>query len=593
LIGLLFSCSELVLPKNVEVSGTLDIPLNTRVINLNTLYTEAMEKAFTNEREETKNLKVYQVDYKGQTIEAFCIYIPIETTEDLNPDHFLKTISIQINDGLSSDPKQVQMLLSDLDDLPPLPPVPGFIPFDLSNANDVAGIDEIKLDEIARYVISIEFDTCDDSPDTLDALDTPAEGIGLDFYFEKLLPGIVMNLKCKQLSIEESKPLEKGHNIFGNGKPLKGDDKFVMHGEGGVTKLEFVITLESNNNPGNPNILLIDTSKLTPEDDAVYKGEIRFFHNWTKATIDMHEAVKGDEGLTGSFPQDQKEGFDLSELGRYFDGFTFEGLEAMMYVSGSSIRGLEPELQLWAHYKDEPELLYDDFFEIDSAPLVLDDVYITNDTYHSQHLPGVHDDIPKFEIDKNNLADIFTVMPENLVFSYVIGLDDIVDVYPHYFDDSTEVDSSKITPALLIMLPLHMKATRNGSSITFPDTFGDMKDLFDRDKPETLFNSMDIKTLTMTVNFLESMFTGGSLFLDGDKETTPLLFYPNGVKLERKKMSVDFDKTQRDIIERQLIKPNLWIQFKKNEEVIIPKHLGLVSIVFEVGGILDLGDILE
>jgi hypothetical protein len=598
LASLPFSC---VLPKNVEVSGTIKVPLDVRVTNLNILLNEVMEKTFPSDREETKNTKIYQVDYQGQTIETFCIYIPIEMTEDLNPDHFLKIISTQINDGLSAEPKHIQMLLSDIPDLPSLPPAPeGYIYFDLGYANGMTGIDQVKLNEIARYVISIEFNECDNSFYLSNPSDTPDEGIGLDFYFEKLPPEIDMTLKCEQLSIEETKPLVKGHNIFGNNKPLREGDKFAMRDEGGVTELDFVITLESKNDPfGGTNILVIDTSTLTPEDDVVYDGEIRFFHKWKKATIDMHEAVRGDEGLTGQFPQTMEDGFDLSELGKYIEGFTFEGMEARMYISGSPISGLEPDLTLHARYngKDgvlKEKCLYKGSFNIDSTPLVLDDNYITNESYNRKHLPGIDDNQPEFILNQKTLRDIFITLPDGLFFGYEIGLGDIVDVYPEYFvDDPDAFDSSKIAPALLIMLPIHLTATTDESTISLPNMFGNMKDLFDRDKPETLFESMNIKTLTMSIEFLEPFFTGGSLFLDGDKENAPLLFYPNGIKLGGKKTTVDFDKTQRDIVEKQLIKPNIWLKFKENDEVIVPKKLGVVSIGFEVEGTLNLGDILE
>jgi hypothetical protein len=592
LVGVIFSC---VLPKNVEVSGTIKVPLNVKVTNVNVLLNEIMEKSFPSDREETKNTKVYQVDYQGQTIETFCIYIPMEMTEDLNPNHFLRTINTQINDGLSYDPKHVSM------SVPPeaflLPPDEKY-PFPLDDANNIADISEIDLNEIARYVISIEFNECDNSFYSSNPSDKPAEGIGLDFYFEKLLPGIVMTLKCEQLSIEESKPLVEGHNIFGNNKPLKGEDKFAMGDEGGVTELTFKIFLESDNKD-DTSILPIDMSNLTPEDDVIYEGDIIFFHNWKKATIDMREAVIGEEGLIGQFPQNHEKGFDLSELGKYIDGFTFEGMESRMYISGSPISGLDPGLILSAKYNDKEgsprdDTLYCGSFAIDSIPLVLDDNYITNEYYNRKHLPGIDDNQPEFIINQDNLTKIFLTMPDNLFFGYKIIIDDEVDIYPEYFvDDPDAFDSSKVTPALLIMLPIHLTATKDDSTISLPDMFGNMKDLFGRDKPETLFESMDIKTITMSIEFLEPFFTGGSLFLDGDKETAPLLFYPDGIKLGGKKMAVDFDKTQRDIVEQQLIKPNIWFKFKEDEEVIVPKKLGVVSIGFEVGGIYNLGDILE
>jgi hypothetical protein len=582
LAGLLFSCSELVLPNNVEVSGTLNVPLNVRVANLNILLNEVMEKSFPSDREETKDLKVYQVNYNGQIVEAFCIYIPIEMTEDLNPDHFLKTISIQINDGLSSEPKSIS---SEPIIVPPI--LPTYLEADLSEANNLIELPEIELNEITRYVISIEFKKCDD---------TLLSGIGINLNLSEIVPGVKMTLKCEELGINDTKTLELGDNIFGNDTALTGKNALFLQGPDGVTTLNFEIELKSADT--GSSILQIPTDGLTPGDEIIlYSGEISFFHNWIKASIDMHEAVKGDEGLTGQFPQDLEDGFDLSEMGKYFDGFTFEGMEARLYISGNPISGIEPDLILNARYHDKEDilqegLLYEGSFEIDSTPLVLDGNYISNESYRRKHLPGLDDNQPEVILEQDTLTNIFLTMPDSLFFGYEIVLDDIVDVYPEYFiDDPDAPDSSKITPAIMIMIPMHLKATKDDSTITFPGMFGKAKDLFDRDKPETLFSSMDIKTLKMNIVLFDSFFSGGSLFLDGDKETAPLLFYPNGIRLGGRKTTVDFNKTQRDIVEKQLIKPNIWFRFKEDDEVIVPKNLGMISIGFEVGGIFKPGDL--
>jgi hypothetical protein len=582
LICLLFSCSELILPKNVEISGTLDLPFDIRVINLNTLLQDSIEKSFSsNNRNETKNLKVYQVDYAGQTVETFCVYIPIEMTEDLNPDHFLATISQQINDGLSPEPKDISMPLP----LPPVIPGDDYF-FDLGMANNIADINPIMLNEVARYVISIDFDKCYGSLDL---------GIGLNFHFESILPGIVMRVECAQLSIDETRPLTQGDNIFGNNKALTGNDTFAMQGPGGVTKLDFNVTLTSNNYPGNTSRLRINPSDIPPGVDTVYDGKIIFFHNWTKATIDMHEAIKGDEGLKGVFPQDLKEGFDLSEMGGYFDGFVFEGLEARLFMSGSPIGGMEPELTLNVKYNtDEGGELYYGPFPMDSTPLVLDEKYISNGFYNRKHLPGITDDMPELILNKGTMTDIFTAMPKNLYFTYEIGFEDTLDIYPHEISDNPGgMEGSKITSVLMIMLPMHLKAAQDDSTVSFPDLFGDMEDLFDRNEPDDLISSMDVQTFLITIEFFEPMFFGGCLFFDGDKETNPLLFYPNGIKLDKNKIIVDFNQTQMEIMRRQLIKPNMWMKFKEGEGIIIPKKLGVINIYLTMKGKFKPGDILE
>jgi hypothetical protein len=574
LSGLLFSCPEF-MPPNIEISGTLNVPLNIRVTNLNSLYNDAMEEAFDANSEETKNLKVYQVDYKGQTVEAFCVYIPIEITEDLNPDHFLRIINTQINDGLSAQSKDVSFSVPVV--IPGLP-----IPVPLDSLN-IADLPKVPLNEIARYVLSIDFDKCNG---------TDESGIGLNFNFTQIVDGIEMTIKCDALDINHTKTLTVGDNIFGNNTALTGDDAFLMRGLSDGNFLTFDIELKAADSSG---ILLIPTTGLDVGDSVpLYNGTISFFRHWTNATIDMHEAVKGEEGLAGKFPQNKEDGFDLSPLGGYFDGFIFEGLEASLYMGGSPIKVLQPGLRLFALYNDidDPDPFFNGAFPIDSKSLVLDDTYISNGFYNHKHLPGVTSDMPG--LNEDILGDIFKVMPKSLFFRYEIGFPDRLDVKPDMFDDDPgELDSSKVTPAIMLLLPLHLKATMDDSTLSFSDTFKGMKDLFNRDEPEELFSPYGIQSIKVTVEFLESMFSGGRLFLDGDKETDPLLFFPDGIKLDKKKMIVNFTKTQMEIVEKQLIKPNVWFKFKDGDEIVIPKNLGLIDINFEISGVIKLGELLE
>jgi hypothetical protein len=585
LVGLcIYSCSDFLLPKRVEIKGTVSFPAKIGISNLSTRLITIMTDIFSVEGEGSKPSTVYGVDYDEQTVQAFCIHFPIEMTQNLHPDHFLKTINRQLNNGLSDDPKKLYL---------PTPSTGGsYTEVDLLHT-DLADIAEVSLDEIAAYVISIEFDVCT-------GIDS---GIGLNFYFEEIAPGMVMTLKCAELGINETKPLYKGDNIFGNSKALTGNDSLYMEGADGVKTLKFEVILQSSD-PGNPNTLRINTPPgLNPGDMIlVYDGEMRFFQNWTTATIDMEAAIIGQDDSKGVFPNPEYSPFDLSPLGDYFYGFTFEGIESMLYMNSSPIRNLEPILRVDASYgSGKIENLYYGPFDSGAERLVLEDGFIDGKTYTRKHLPGIADNMSGYNLDKNIMRDIFAAMPDNLRFTFFMDFhkDRYLVIYPDTFaGESDSDDHSRIDIDLLIMLPMHLKAIEDGSTVSIPDMFYGYDDLLGRKKPGEFFSSesfpsMDIHTLKMGLEFFEPMFFGGSLFLDGSKDIEPRLFYPNGIPLDNKGISVSFPEDQLDILRDELIKPNIWMLFKKNNEIFVPKNLGVMSIKFEMRGIIETGELFE
>jgi hypothetical protein len=582
LAGLIFfSCSEFFLPKRVEIRGMVDLPVKIGVTNIGSVLANTIEKAFSTDSAEDET-KVYAVDYDGQTIQMSCIYLPLEVTEDINPDHFLKTINRQLNDGVSEEPKKLYLET----------PVPGAGVFEIDlpdNTGDLTDVPVISLAGIARYVVSIDFAQCAGNEDS---------GTGLNFYFDTIVPGLVMTVKCAELSIDDTKPLVPGDNIFGNNRALTGNDALYIAGDGGAKTLNFIVTIRSSG--PNPDKLSINSSGLNPGDTlVVYDGEVRFFQNWIKSTIDLAAAIKAEDGKPGSVPRSRASGepnyFDLSTLGAYIDGFAFEGIEGRIYMISSPVEGLEPILRLDAHYGDErTENLYRDLFSTDIEPLVLDDRFLNDSSYIREHLPGMDDNIPEFDLDKDVLTGIFSQMPYNLLFTYQIESDHYVDIFPHTMIHNPDTpESSKILAAIMIFLPMHLRAVRDDSTISLFTVFSNLDDLFGRKEPGDLFPSTDVRSIKMSVNFLEPMFWGGYLFIDGNKEEEPLLFAPDGVKLDKQRIAVNFTGEQLEIVKEFLIKPNIWFKFKENEEILVPKVLGVMSIKFEMNGIINTGELLE
>jgi hypothetical protein len=577
-----FSCSDLFLPKRVEVKGSLSLPAKLGVANLDLRLISIMADAFSAQSVGGKPTTVYGVDYDGQTVQTLCIHIPIEMTQNLHPDHFLKTINRQLNNDLSDDPKQLFRAEPGIGS--PYIDIPILNIFD-----NLANIAEISLESIASYVMSLEFAVCG-------GIET--SGIGLNFHFKEIVPGIEMTLNCAELSIiNQTKELKDGDNIFGNNKALTGAEALFIADPGSVKILRFETTLRSLNGP-NDYTLRIDTSGKGPDEPIIlFDGEMIFFQNWTKAVIDMEAAIIGQDNSKGMFPHEENKPFNLSALGGYFDGFIFEDMESRLYMASSPIKGLEPTLQVVSQYDsgNVTDKLFEGPFSSDSKPVVLEDGFLDGTTYIKDHLPGINENLPEYILDKKHMDAVFMAMPLDLRFMFTVNFhkDRYFDIYPDTFVEDETEDNSRIHITLMIMMPMHLRATHDGSTVSVPDLFDGVGDLLGRNKPGELFPSTDVRAMKMTVAFLEPMFFGGNLFIDGSKSIEPLLFNPDGIKLDKKGTSVNFTRKQLDIMKENIINPNVWIKFKENDEIIVPKDLGIMSVRFEGRGIIDIGELLE
>ena len=574
-----YSCTDPILPKRVEVTGTVDLPARMGMMDLSALFLESLqEDVFSSDEED---IRVYNVDYDGQTVQTFCIYISIEMTENLNPTDFLKTIDKQINNDISTDPLRITPI-----EIQVLPG--GQIPINLINSN-LPIIKSINLDDIAGYVTNIKFDPCDGTVDS---------GIGLNFHLDEVVNGLEMIIECDELKFSsEPKPLKKGDNIFGNkeGFPLN------LYNDRS-NSLSFSIRLQSAG--PDKDILDLSAAGLTPgETVTIMEGEVRFFQNWTEATIDMEAAIKAskvEDDFVGTFPKTTKSsGFNLSGLGNFLDGeFTIDGLETKMYMHNPV--SFEMNLALEPQYaeKESVDPLYEGEFSVDKSPLVLSD-YLEDENYTSKHLPGVTDEYSDDSINEDAVADIFDKMPYNLTFEYKINFaESYLTITPDMFteDDTISEDSKSINMILMIMLPLRLIAVNDNSVITLPDIFGKSGDLLGRDKANAngnMFGSVKIKTIKMTIDFLNPIFSSGRLFIDGDRNTDPLLFYPSGITLSGERVIMDFTDSQIEIIQANLIKPNFWIKLDEGSIVTVPKNMGIINVKFEMKGTIGIEDFFE
>jgi hypothetical protein len=577
LMGLsVYSCSEYILPKQVDVKGTLNFPAKVGSVKLGSMLADTMTNIFSVGVE--NGGKIYNVDYKGQTIQTFCIYFPIEMTEDLNPNDFLKTIDRQINDGIRAEPKEISKEIS----------LAGFyvptgidIPISMFKWDDIP---PVSLVGIAQYVISIDFDKCDGTSDS---------GIGINFHFTDIPDGLEMILACKDLNFSSNpKPLVVGDNIFGNEEGLT---LCLEDYKSDETKLKFTVTLQSTN-PNNRGMLHINSSDLKPGNFLKIKGEMRLFRKWTSAKINLSAAIKSssiiEDDLKGKFPETD---FDLSQMNKYlYGGFTFDDLEVKIYMDGPNpdvINALEAKLIMEAQFNSETRDLYNDVLFISPESIKIDEWLNEEGSYKDSHLPGntsEHND----NIDGDTTSDIFRTMPADLSFMYRIKIDDgkMLIVYPDTFAEDIDnfSENSKITTIMMIMLPMSLTATGEGenkSTIFLPNVLGN-SDLFGRKNTEERLKTGGIDYIRMTVDFANQIFTKGYLFINEDKD-----LFPEGIKLTGRRTVVYAAEDEFEKIQKKLIFPDIRIELDNGEKIDIPKKAGIVGIKFEMKGLFKLGEL--
>jgi len=569
----IYSCSELVLPEQIGIKGTLNLPIKAGAADLNQTLREKIEEVFS--ANEQENTKVYTVDYIGQTVQTFCIYIPIEMTEDLNPNNFLKIIDDQINGGINMPPKTIDIQIPS-----------GGIPIgDIKTLFESSKIPSVSLADIAVYVKSIDFEKCNEENDL--------NGIGLNFYIKEKIPdGLEMIIKCEELCFSSAPVLLKqGDNIFGNK-----DKEFTLIldalYQNDIKKLNFAMEFQpAKNNPGYP-----DTWNPVYFGGATnrIKGEIRLFRNWKQAKIDLAKALKASAAIEdfGKFPA---EAFDLSRLKKYFDGgFDYNGLEVKIYMDGPDpelIDYLGSKLLLRAQYggktgSDGDELYHETLF-INKDPIKMDRYLDKNGFYKDQHLPENTSEYDG-KIDDETIVKIFKTMPSDLSFIFTIKAeeDKYLIITPDAFNNID--NSGAIRTTMMIMMPMSLKATGdsvNKSVISLPNMFGEKDDLFGRKEPKELFSKGKIDYIRLIIDFSSPIFTEGCLFINKEKE-----LFPDGVRLNGNKIELNFTKEQLNIIEEKLIVPDIKIEIDNGGTVSIPKDMAIMSIRFEIKGLINIGE---
>jgi hypothetical protein len=467
-----------------------------------------------------------------------------------------------------------------------------------------------SLAEPAGYVKELHFDQNDE---------TDNKGIGLKASFEEVIPGLLLNIKCEDIYVDATQDLKKGNIIFGNTD--RQVDLELEEYKDDKKSLEYEIKLE----PASGNVLDIGNLTLGKEQELI-KGEVSFFHCWTKAFLDMNAIIKianvGKDDFEGTVPDvfkeegEPEEPIDLSMLKKYFEGgFTIDGIQTDVYMSGpgkafdlTKLPNLEFSARLVSS-KDEMlggKSLYDDELKL-GDPVTID---LNKDGYYdSKELPlkgRMHiDDAPFTEL----IEIILNEAPADLFFQYNLEMAEELEVTYEMFKAATdeEKENDVITVDVVVLLPLKLRVTdtdEGGLRVLFNEFIGEQSDLFGRKKPgeDTGFSNIN-PALSVSLEFSEQIFSGGTIFLftgrlveveeteevavERERGVDPL--FPDGIPLNGKSININVSGDTLNRVlgttnESSLLILDPLVKFDSGDTITIPRNMGIMGIRLGISG---------
>jgi hypothetical protein len=464
-----------------------------------------------------------------------------------------------------------------------------------------------SLAEPAKYVKELDFDECNGTGD---------QGIGLKAHFEKVIPGLRLNIKCEDIEVDATKDLVEDDIVFGNTDGLL---YFKLEKyKNNANYLLYELALASAN---DTNKDILEIPELTPGEPLEIKGKVEFFHWWTRAILDMKEIIifanVKDDDFKGEVPdvfdeEKPEDPIDLSMLKDYIDGgVTFDRMKTDIYLSGpkGAIEKLVlPNLEFSAGRvppSGEPlgepiggEPLY-------NGPLILGypvEIELENGYYKSGNLP-----LGGMEIENAPFTKLMEILlkeaPDNLFFQYNVTMDEELTVTYDMFKEVTDAIDDENDDVLivdvLVLLPLNLRVIDEGLRFPFKKYIGEQKDIFGREKPgeDAGFPDMKMPTLNISLDFQEQIFSGGTIFLftdrvrvkkeegegdDNDDERGVDLLFPNGIPLKGRSMSINVSGAALDRVLSStapgLLVLEPFVEFAPGDMVTIPKNMGLMGI---------------
>jgi hypothetical protein len=512
-------------------------------------------------------------------------------------------LRIQMDMGLNIDTLDVVRwrTISEVTGRRTLPPI-DIPPVTFANMGD-HNVSFIRSITIKEVLLNANFTVPDPPPPPLPGRDllTPGPGLSPEQALEGRLALKVSShdLGFEEVSGENPKEVQNGDNEFTS--TLEPPRK--VNTSGTLVKIDAELRPVVGGDVKDADFPYMEFGPVSGTEEVrmnIY-AQVTVKYTWTEAEIDVKTALKeteSEEGLTGQFPENTGNGnfVNLSNLGRYMHGITVGGIKAKIFTSGPSevMEKMRPELLIDAQWSDDTTAYTLPMLDEENRKIV----------GHARlpKLPGInfrgewnYADITMPEEGNgsylNGFDEIFSAFPRDLFFSYevILGNDEPITVYPHSYDDAD--DDSKIRALLIILLPLDLIA-EPGGYFAIPDLFDVNEDLFGRTNADdpTPFTGVNISSLSMRMNFGNSLFVGSYLHFDKDD----LLFGENGFGLGKgNNMRITFTGEQQRIINENLIYPDIKIVYPEGKTLEIARDFMPVRIIVTVSGsyTLDIDDL--
>ncbi|MCL1837014.1 MAG: hypothetical protein FWG46_05655 [Treponema sp.] len=334
---------------------------------------------------------------------------------------------------------------------------------------------------------------------------------------------------------------------------------------------------------------------------------------WEKARIDLKKALStagiNPDELSGTFPEREKKGVDLDDnAGKYMSDISLSSkIQAKLFFTGPKqlIDALQPKLNFGAEWEDKDDenniisdLFYDDTIRMTDLSAKSELLPGKNEKgqyiYEGTEMPGEPDE--GMVLNSDLLVDAISAFPRNLRFTYELDMD-VITVTPGMFEFDAD-DEDNLSILFVMMVPLELAVKKGGKFIVPQDVFGDEgKDLFGRNSldEDSVFTNVNVKSLSLRIDFHEALFRGAVLHIDADRFEEPDLDDPYYIPpkiLFREGLSLDSGKSIQvvmksrdwDIIRSKLIIPNIEIEFREDSTIKIPREFMPTTITITASG---------
>lgn len=332
---------------------------------------------------------------------------------------------------------------------------------------------------------------------------------------------------------------------------------------------EFAIKLNGTEINDNTRIIAITNFDFSRDSLRFEVKDVDVTFDWSEIVVNLNSV----DDFSGSFPETNHAPIDLSQITDIISGFTFNGIQAYLYVSGPDrFFNLSPGIDLQVILDDgngpNIDLFGNEGFVLtSSSPLNLDP---GSTGKFSGNLPSGGIAI--------GLADVLNAHPSNLRFEY--DLDGLITVTPSMLVRE-EGELEELNVAIVMVLPLSLTAGAN-AALVFTDEFNEGEDFLDRSLDDDSSLLDVINSLTLNVTLTDEVFSGGTLYMRREGETAgnELLRF----ELSGRTISLPITGEMLESINNinPFIIEEIGIRFNEGSRVEVPNNLGAVRIDFTV-----------